>query len=514
MPMSLEGEDRRRLVAAGALVVGALGVLALTVLTNSKPQYVAPVAGALMLIGISWRRMLAWRSLLTITVLLILFIPIKRYAIPSALPFQLEPYRIFIAFAALGWIASLLVDPRVRARKTGIEAPLLLVAVAVAASVIANPARASSVSSEVTKSVVFFASFFVIVYLTVSCLRRLRDIDLVVRWLVASGAVLAIFAVVERRTNYNFFNHLSTFLPLKLNRAALPPVDLRGGRLRVAASAQHPIALGAAFALLLPLAVYAIQTQKRKFPWILAMIALTLGVFSTGSRTAIVMLMVIILVFFWLRPRQMKRFWPALVPMLLVIHVAAPGTLGTVKESFFPQGGLIAEQNNAGIGNARLSTLGPTLRNEWEPNAIFGVGFATRVTTTDADVAPNAPILDDQWLGVLTETGIIGAFAFAWLFIRFVRRAGKEAKKDLSERGSLLVATVASVAAFAVSMFTYDAFSFIQVTFLLFIVLGLGCATWQTSPETASERVLVPNIARGRWMRSSSGAGWQEEPVL
>ena len=37
-----------------------------------------------------------------------------------------------------------------------------------------------------------------------------------------------------------------------------------------------------------------------------------------------------------------------------------------------------------------------------------------------------------------------------------------------------MAALAASLAAFAVGMLTFDAFSFIQVTFLAFILLGLG----------------------------------------
>jgi hypothetical protein len=37
-------------------------------------------------------------------------------------------------------------------------------------------------------------------------------------------------------------------------------------------------------------------------------------------------------------------------------------------------------------------------------------------------------------------------------------------------------ALTASIASYAVGMFTYDAFSFIQVTLVLFFLLGLGSA--------------------------------------
>ncbi len=67
----------------------------------------------------------------------------------------------------------------------------------------------------------------------------------------------------------------------------------------------------------------------------------------------------------------------------------------------------------------------------------------------------------------------MGAAALLWLFVRFVRRLGKKAKLERTPRGWLLAALAAAVAAFAESMLTYDALSFVQVTFLLFIFLGL-----------------------------------------
>ena len=66
--------------------------------------------------------------------------------------------------------------------------------------------------------------------------------------------------------------------------------------------------------------------------------------------------------------------------------------------------------------------------------------------------------------------------------MRAIRRFGREAKRDYSDRGWLLVSITAAVAAYAVGMFTYDAFSFIQVTFLLFILVALGTALLAERP--------------------------------
>jgi len=104
---------------------------------------------------------------------------------------------------------------------------------------------------------------------------------------------------------------------------------------------------------------------------------------------------------------------------------------------------------------------------------VLGEGYGTRITG-EADA--NTFIVDNGWLGTAMETGLLGIFIWFWLFVRAVRRMGAAARADPGPRGWLLTGTAASIAAFAVSMFTYDAFSFIQSTFVLFLVLALGAA--------------------------------------
>jgi predicted membrane channel-forming protein YqfA (hemolysin III family) len=55
-----------------------------------------------------------------------------------------------------------------------------------------------------------------------------------------------------------------------------------------------------------------------------------------------------------------------------------------------------------------------------------------------------------------------------------VRRLSRAARQDDSARGWLYTGLAASIAAFAVGMATYDAFSFTQVAFVFFILFGLA----------------------------------------
>jgi O-antigen ligase len=240
--------------------------------------------------------------------------------------------------------------------------------------------------------------------------------------------------------------------------------------------------------MLIPLAIYLARRYRQR-RWLVCAVALGAGCASTVSRTGIMMIVVVAVVFLWLRPRETRRFWPAIFPMLLAIHFVLPGTLGALKQSFLPAGGLVAQQQSqAGkSGSGRIADLGPGLR-EWSRQPLVGEGFGTRVVDATTR-GPQANVLDDQWLQTLLETGVVGFFGWLWLFCRAVRRFGSEAKRDDSERGWLLTALAAGVAAYAVGMMTYDAFAFIQVTFLLFIFVGLGSALLAERPTPLAARI-------------------------
>lgn len=475
------GADQRGPVVSGAVALFGLAIVALTVVAGVAVTVTAPAMALAVTLAVAHRWLLSWPVLLAGLVLVIVFIPIKRYTIPGDLPFELEPYRIYVGLIAAMWLTALLIDRRVRLRASGIEAPLFLFVSAALASVIFNSARIDElgVHTEVTKDLTFFASFVVVFYLIVSVVRTREQVDLILKVLVASGSVVAVFAIVESHTGFNVFAQLHRVLPLlepHVADAGLEPIS-RGGKVRVFGSAQGPIALGAAFAMLLPLGVY-VGIRTRQVRWWVAVSLLALGALATLSRTSILMCIVILVMAMRLRPQQVKRFWPVLLPGVVLVHFLLPGTLGALKGSFFPEGGLIAQQSQreGSRGSGRIADLGPAL-DEFSYTPVFGQGLGTRLTGREAQIhEKDTAILDDQWLKTLLETGLVGAFAWLWIFVRSVKRLSRAARADDSDGGYLYVALACSITAFAFGMFLYDAFSFIQVTFLLFIVMALGSA--------------------------------------
>ena len=166
--------------------------------------------------------------------------------------------------------------------------------------------------------------------------------------------------------------------------------------------------------LLVPLGIYLVhKTHQRR--WWLATGLLLMGALATKSRTAIVMLVVILVAMLILKPRQTRRMLPRLLPLLLVVHLALPGTIGSIKNAFLPSGGIVAQETSTetmwrvNYGRGRIGEWDPALK-EWSRTPMFGQGAGTRVNDFQ-DPKFNSPITDDQWLASLLELGVVGVVA-------------------------------------------------------------------------------------------------------
>jgi hypothetical protein len=429
-----------------------------------------------------------WQNLTTVIVLVILLIPIGRYTLPGNLPFSLEPYRLLVAVVAALWIAALLAEPSMQWRKAGLFGPVALLSIGILLSIGTNTGRIQelNVGSDVIKQVTMFGSFIVVMLLVCSVLQTRAQLDAVIKALVGGGAIVGLFATVEYHTGFNIFDQLWRVIPVLSFTGPLEGLEARGGGSRIYGSAAHPIALSAALVMLLPLGIYLGQRFRGRVWWVCTALIGT-AAFATVARTGSTMLLTVLIVFLILKPRQVLKLWPWFLPFLVVVHFVAPGALGGLKNAFFPAGGLIAEQkgNYSYNSSNRLADAGPAL-DEWWQRPYAGYGFGTRITNASSGRV-NAKILDNQWLGVLLEIGAIGTFALLWLFIRSIRRLGGAARRDQTPHGWLPTALAASLAAFIVGMFTFDAFGFAQVTFLAFMMVGLGvvaCRLSSPDPET------------------------------
>ena len=334
-----------------------------------------------------------WRWIIAAILVVILFVPMRRYVFPVDLPFDLEPYRILVALVLLLWALSLLAQPDVAFRRSGLDGPMLLFAFALVASDFANPGRMAEYQSFVLRGLTLALSVVVFFYFVVSVVRTFSQVLTIVKLLVLGTTVLAVLALIETRTGWSPFDHFHQYFPFLIEAGSITD-DTRLGDIRALGSAEHPIALGALFALAAPLALYLAIRYGRG--WWVSLVILMGGTIATVSRTAVIMLFVASLVTLALRFRETWRFAPLLVPMVVMIHFAAPGTLGALKYSFLPPEAWSPSSPATRYvqGSGRLADIGPSLEL-FKEKPVFGYGYGT-LQSGGPDA--NSRILDNQWL--------------------------------------------------------------------------------------------------------------------
>jgi O-antigen ligase/polysaccharide polymerase Wzy-like membrane protein len=484
------------------LVVAALGAALFAVSLAQNPA--TAVAGAVAFAGATvlalretHKPILTWPNAIVCLVLVVWLIPIRLYRLPVGLPFNLEPYRIMVLLLIFGLLVAVMAG-HLPLTAAGHGWPLLALAgvAFISQAVNWNVLDIPGQPPVAFKTLSYFVSFVAIFLLIAATIQRFADARQVVMGLVAGGAVVAVAALIESRTRSNLFENLDNWIPglVKQPREVL---ELRGGRLRVRGSAQHPIALGVALTMIVPLAIvlahYA-STTGRRLLWFGAAGVCTMGALVTVSRTVVAMAVVMSIVGFLLRPEQMLKFWPALLILPAIAHAAAPGTLGALYKAIFPKEGLAADLNSrAGLGGSgRLADVTPGL-DLWHEAPLVGHGLGF-VATTVTPVAQGATqgatgfqiIFDNQYMATLVSLGALGLVAAVWVVwgaaFKLIRAARKHRE---GPEADLVAACALSCAGFGASMLFFDAFAFVQATIVFFIIAAVGLRLRQLGLEPA-----------------------------
>jgi polysaccharide biosynthesis protein PslJ len=484
------------------LLVAALGAAVFAVSLAHDPA--TAVAGAVAFLGAvllalreTSKPLLTWPNAVVMLVLVIWLIPIRLYRLPLALPFALEPYRIAVLALIFGLILGVMTGHLPLTAAGHGRALAALAGVALASQIVNwNDLDIPGAPPTALKSLSYFVSFVAIFMLIVAGIQRLSDAKHIVSGVVIGGTIVAAAAIFESRTRTNYFNQLDSWVP-GLVKQPREVMELRGGRLRVQASSQHPIALGVALTMVVPLAAILSQyaaTRVRTILWVLAAGICAMGALVTVSRTVIVMAIVMTIVGLMIRPQQVMRFWPLLFILPVLAHAAAPGTLGALYKSIFPQEGLASDLGaREGLGGSgRLADLAPGF-DLWREAPLVGHGLGS-VATTAAPIAQGATqgatgfqiIFDNQYLATLVSLGALGLVATIWVVwgAAFKLIAAGKRHRDGPE-ADLVSACAISCAGFGASMLFFDAFAFVQAALVFFIIAAVGLRVRELGLEKA-----------------------------
>ena len=487
------------------LALAALGTLALLVTIPLGSR--AAVGGAVVLLLAcllalrdTTAPVFTWPNMAATLILLLWFVPIKTYSLPVDLPFNLEPYRLFLLALMFAWLVGL-VGGRSHLAAHGQAYSLILLTGVLFATQIVNfdEVNTGSGEPEALKSLSYFLSFVIVFFLITSTIDSASALDKLVRMLVLGAVVVAVAALYDSRFSYNVFEHLHQWIPV-LEFHPREVDQARGGLLRVYGSAQHPIALSVALLMTIPLAIYLAgraSTLLRSRLWLGVAIICAAGGLATVSRTTVVMIVAMVLMALWLRRKAVARYWPLLFLLPVVVHFLAPGALGGIYKAFFPKEGLVTSlEGRAGqTGSGRFADLGPGFEI-WSRSPLLGTGIGDQTVLSDlppgATSDPDEPdlIFDNQYMNTLVTTGLLGFVAVVWFVWGSVLKLARAARRRLGQPSDLLVACSISAAGFAASMFVFDAFYFVQCTLFFFMIAAIGFRTRALSPPSADLRAV------------------------
>jgi hypothetical protein len=523
-PFDPQGDDGDfRIRAVTSAIVLAIVALAAVIL-------LPPVGAGGVLLGVSLaylarRQVFNWTSMLLLLAAVIMFIPVRRYAIPIPLPFALEPYRLLIVALVLAIIVALVIDPRFRWRPVVFGWPFAVFLALQAVAIVVNGPFLVEQGFDygALTSISQFLVLISVLFIARQLLTSEAIVNVLLVFLVWAGVIVALFAVLERFARVNVFLLLGNVLPLTLLREE--GESLRAGGARAYASSQHPIALAVLFCLLIPLAIYLAKYAgwprneiSRKVLYALAIGAMIAGLLVAVSRTGVVVLGVMFLMTLLLRPRLALLLGIVAFPFGLLAAVVVPALFEKTVLSLFDVQSLIASQYaSPGFrGQGRLADLAPALA-EVAQNPFFGTGPGSRVVIGEN---ANAQILDNQWLGTLLESGAVGVLGLIvflatppLMLLVFAFRDARRRHSALgisapqTQRHAMLAFTLAvSMVGYITSMFFYDAFAFMQTFFVLCLLLAIG--GWLLTEGSTPMRNERPERALGRrrWIRSKASS--------
>lgn len=293
-------------------------------------------------------------------------------------------------------------------------------------------------------------------------------VSLLLKGLVLGAALSASFAIMRLVAGIDLAPMF--ILPgLKASDFVLVTNLAREGIDRPQGSAGHPLELAGVLTVVLPLSIAVVACARAKgertWPWLLCTGLLLCGALATVSRSVIVGLTAALLVMAW--RWSIHRF-----AALLLTAAAAVG-LGMLAQLHVVSAILQSFANVSSDSSIASRGLGAAyVANHYRDH--FWVGQGTGMYP-----AYRQPVLDNQYLSRLMETGALGLLSFVLLIgvaLLLALLASAAADPIVAE---LAGAISGSLAALAVISTILDISGFIQIWTVTWILIALSTVVWR-----------------------------------
>lgn len=262
-----------------------------------------------------------------------------------------------------------------------------------------------------------------------------------------------------------------------LSRNAALDLGARQGLARPSGTATHPIEFAALLSMVVPIAIMDAKSRSQvRLRHLLPVALLVLGVALSLSRTAILCFGLALVLIFPALPKAW-RWGGAIATLILVgiLYVAVPGMVGTLRGLFL------------GI------TEDPSVLSRTNAYAVAGDFFARAplIGRGLGTFLPKYWIVDNMYVQLVVEIGLLGVLALLALFVTAIVCAWRAQRLFSPGRDrDLATGLMASLVAGATSFAFFDALSFPQAAFCMFLLVGTAGAQWRIARQTTGKLAL------------------------
>ena len=370
------------------------------------------------------------------------------------------------------------------------------------------------------RSLIYIVGVILAGIVVVDGIRSRETLDRLLLASVGATATVAVIGLLQFFANIDIAGFVSAQLPGLRPQTSLDFILRRSIFRRPAGTTGHPIEFGVLMAMVLPLALHfafraselALPHRPRRAPgmtekpapgpeWLrlrpllarrwfyVLVIAMSTAVSVSRSAILGVMVAAFVLVPTWPRRRRLRALWVTLF-FVVAMRAVVPGLIGTIFSLFRNLGGDPSVQGRTDdYANAS---------KQIDAHPWLGRGFGTYLPERYG-------ALDNQYLGSLVETGIIGVSTFALVMLTsvYTAAAARRVSTDpvLRDQAACLMAATVVV---MVGSITYDQLGFAMSTGLAFVLFGASGALYRLTKSAHTDR-LPADRRTGSRRRARSG---------
>jgi hypothetical protein len=193
-----------------------------------------------------------------------------------------------------------------------------------------------SVATSIKQLIGQVIEYYLLYYILLRLISDVRTVNKILYAMTAAVAVACIFGVIEA---YTYWSVLTIFPSnLWIMYAGPGPLYVEWGRgLRIRSVFPHPILLGDAIAMAIPIVFYLIsQTQSRVRKWVLwlSLFCMFWAIYKTSSRGPWIAVAISFILFFILVRNRARKYLVVICVLAGIVLGARPGVLSTISNLY------------------------------------------------------------------------------------------------------------------------------------------------------------------------------------